>query len=266
RKITLAIFGLDNAGKTLTAKGLLGQPEGLVAPTIGFSNMSFTFHDNDITLYDLGGGKNIREIWKNYFTDVHGLIYVVDASDYARLSESKAELLKLVNNNFIKGKPILILANKQDISGALDKSDLCNELNLENIANEFETPCKIESCTAQIKKAKTIDKSLYSGFEWLVNAICSNWTDLQHRVNFDTNEKINIENFKKSERLERLKNGKKTKFVKLLFIILQALFRQQISLAVTNVKDGIHTRGVYGWIVQHFAIFFSNTFSSPQST
>ena len=38
-----------------------------------------------IDVYDLGGGKNIRKIWERYYAEVHGCIFVVDASDEARL-------------------------------------------------------------------------------------------------------------------------------------------------------------------------------------
>ena len=35
------------------------------------------------------------------------------------------------------------LANKQDIEGALDEGDICDRLNLETLANLYETPCRV---------------------------------------------------------------------------------------------------------------------------
>lgn len=41
-----------------------------ILPTVGFSSSKFNYRDNAITIYDLGGHKQIRDIWKQYFADV----------------------------------------------------------------------------------------------------------------------------------------------------------------------------------------------------
>ena len=79
-----------------------------VTPTIGFSSVSFQFEKHDVILFDLGGGKNIRGIWKKYFAEVHGLIYVVDSSAVLRLRECREVLEKLIQEDMVKGKPLLL--------------------------------------------------------------------------------------------------------------------------------------------------------------
>lgn len=37
------------------------------------------------------------------------------------------------------------LANKQDVSGALDEEDIVDVLQLEGLANQFKTPCHVVS-------------------------------------------------------------------------------------------------------------------------
>ena len=37
------------------------------------------------------------------------------------------------------------LANKQDVDGALDEGDICDRLNLEMLANDYETPVRVVS-------------------------------------------------------------------------------------------------------------------------
>ena len=37
------------------------------------------------------------------------------------------------------------LANKQDVDGALSEGDICDRLNLESLANHYETPCRVAS-------------------------------------------------------------------------------------------------------------------------
>ncbi len=88
----------------------LGFPESLesVAPTVGFSSAEFKFNKKNILIYDLGGGKKIRDIWKNYFSEVYGLIYVVDSSEPGRLKECKGVLKSLVTHPKVAGKPILL--------------------------------------------------------------------------------------------------------------------------------------------------------------
>ena len=61
-----------------------------------------------VSLIDVGGGKNIRGIWKNYFAEIHGLVYVVDSSEHERLEEAKTELTQLLSNDLISGKPVLL--------------------------------------------------------------------------------------------------------------------------------------------------------------
>ena len=79
-----------------------------VAPTIGFSSIDFTFDKYNINMIDLGGGKKIRDIWKNYFSEIYGLVYVIDASAPERMDECRSVLEKLLQNDKVAGKPILV--------------------------------------------------------------------------------------------------------------------------------------------------------------
>lgn len=88
RTIYLLMLGLDNAGKTCTAKTLVGESLENVAPTIGFSKVSTKYKGFNVTIYDLGGSKSFRGIWPKYFHEVHGFIFIVDASDNDRLQET----------------------------------------------------------------------------------------------------------------------------------------------------------------------------------
>ena len=88
RNIYLLMLGLDNAGKTCAAKSLVGESLDNVAPTIGFSKVSTKYKGFNVTIYDLGGSKSFRGIWPKYYHEVHGFIFIVDASDAERLEET----------------------------------------------------------------------------------------------------------------------------------------------------------------------------------
>lgn len=79
-----------------------------VAPTVGFRNTKFTFGQYEITLFDVGGGKNIRPIWKNYFPEVYGFIYVVDSSTSDRMDEVRETLRESLEHPQVSGKPVLL--------------------------------------------------------------------------------------------------------------------------------------------------------------
>ena len=98
RNIYLLMLGLDNAGKTCAAKSLVGESLDNVAPTIGFSKVSTKYKGFNVTIYDLGGSKSFRGIWPKYYHEVHGFIFIVDASDTERIEET-AEVSESTNLN-----------------------------------------------------------------------------------------------------------------------------------------------------------------------
>ena len=79
-----------------------------VTPTVGYSSINFSFDGYDVTLYDLGGGSKIRGIWHNYYADVYGFVFVVDASAETRIDECLEVIMTFFDNEFVQGKPILV--------------------------------------------------------------------------------------------------------------------------------------------------------------
>ncbi|KAJ8707956.1 hypothetical protein PYW08_010322 [Mythimna loreyi] len=189
RQIVLILIGLDNAGKTKTVNNLAGEKDDKVLPTVGFKAVNLVHKDTPVTIYDLGGGPHFRQIWSQYYSEVHGVIFVIDSSDFSRLDECRAVLEEVLSHDKISGKPVLVLANKQDKQGALDDIDVVDKLNIEPLVNKYRCPTLVESYSAygdhpKSKKPK-LDPGLRKGYQWLLNYIVRRYGDINLRVQTD---------------------------------------------------------------------------------
>ncbi|XP_070998242.1 ADP-ribosylation factor-like protein 13B isoform X7 [Oncorhynchus clarkii lewisi] len=205
RKITLVMVGLDNAGKTATVRGIQGESPEDVAPTVGFSKVDLKQGKFEVTIFDLGGGKRIRGIWKNYYSESYGVVFVVDSSDVQRIQETRDTMAEVLRHPRISGKPVLVLANKQDRDGALAEADIIENLSLEKLVNENKCLCQIEPCSAVLGYGKKGDKSIRNGLNWLLNNIAKDYEAISERVRKDTAEQRAQEEQEKKERQERVR-------------------------------------------------------------
>lgn len=180
KTIVLLMTGIDNAGKTSVLNRISGDVSQIVLPTIGFRTVTLKYKTCRIKIYDIGGGPHIRSIWKNYYSDVHGIIYVVDASDLPRLTESKDVLNDVITHVHISGKPVLLLANKQDLRGAIDELDIVDNLNVEELANSMKCPTRVEICSCIDTHIKEI--AILEGYRWLLETILRQYNTLNSRV------------------------------------------------------------------------------------
>ncbi|KAM7365548.1 hypothetical protein PAMP_016465 [Pampus punctatissimus] len=205
RKVTLVMVGLDNAGKTATVRGIQGDNPQDVAPTVGFSKVDLKQGKFEVTIFDLGGGKRIRGIWKNYYSESHGVVFVVDSSDVQRIQETRETMAEVLQHPRIAGKPVLVLANKQDQEGALAEADIIENLSLEKLVNENKCLCQIEPCSAVLGYGKKVDKSIKKGLNWLLSNIAKDYEAITERVQKDTAEQRAQEEQDKKERAERVR-------------------------------------------------------------
>ncbi|KAL0075768.1 ADP-ribosylation factor family-domain-containing protein [Phycomyces blakesleeanus] len=120
------IIGLDNAGKTTLLEriksvfmGVPGLAPEKIAPTVGLNIGRVDIKSARINFWDLGGQRDLHSIWERYYTECHAIVFVVDSTDKKRLEECKDTFEKMITNDRVEGVPILMLANKQDLSGAL---------------------------------------------------------------------------------------------------------------------------------------------------
>lgn len=91
--------GLDAAGKTtILYKLKLGEIVTTI-PTIGFNVETVEYKNISFTVWDVGGQDKIRPLWRHYYQNTQGLIFVVDSSDTKRIAEAENELANMVCSN-----------------------------------------------------------------------------------------------------------------------------------------------------------------------
>lgn len=65
-----------------------------------------------------------------------GCIFVVDSSASSRLTEAKEALKGIVQHDKMRGKPLLVFANKQDCDGAIGEDQLSQQLDPADMMGE----------------------------------------------------------------------------------------------------------------------------------
>ena len=156
-KFKIILLGIQNAGKTTILYRLsIGQ---LVktTPTIGSNVEEISYNNIKLQAWDLGGQESSRSMWDVYFTNTDAIIYVIDTSDET-YDDSKTQFYKLLKNDTLKNAIILIYANKQDLPGAKNVSEIIQIYGLDNIKDHV---WHIQPCSAQT------GEGLITGMKWL---------------------------------------------------------------------------------------------------
>lgn len=167
------MLGLDNAGKTTIVKKLKGEDVHTVSPTLGFDINTLEFGKYKLNLWDVGGQQTIRAYWRNYFEQTDGLVWVVDSADALRMHDCRMELERLLMEERLAGASLLILANKQDIGGALSTIDIVQNLSLNSVVGR-KRHWRVFACSAYSDATSDDnDNVLTESLQWLVDDIAS---------------------------------------------------------------------------------------------
>jgi len=107
-------------------------------------------------VYDLGGNLAFRSVLWNKLLDTGCdlIIYIVDATDSERIVANEEEIGKVLHHHMVRGVPIVLVANKQDLPEAKSAEEIALQMNLMNYNSER----KMYLISTSMKTGAGIDK------------------------------------------------------------------------------------------------------------
>merc|ERR1712154_462982 len=118
-------------------------------PTIGFNVEQVEYKNINFTVWDVGGQDKIRPLWRHYYKNTQGIIFVVDSNDRERIDDrlgqlpqkynitmpAKEELHSMLADDEMRDASLLVLANKQDLPNAMSINEVSDRLGLNMLKN-----------------------------------------------------------------------------------------------------------------------------------
>ena len=128
----ILMLGLDNTGKTTLFNRINASQKEMISegPTMGYNVQPVRFRKLSCRLWDVGGRSQIRNLWKHYYQGTDALIYVVDSTDTDRIADAGEEIKRVLSHQEMRGVPVLVIANKQDLKTCIKPIEVKRQLDL----------------------------------------------------------------------------------------------------------------------------------------
>ena len=157
QQMRILMVGLDAGGKTTILYRLqLGETIAIV-PKLAFGVETVEYKNFNFTVWDVDGQHNSRHLWRHYYQNVQGIVFVIDSNDRDRFGEAREELARMLNEEELRGVVVLIFANKQDLPNAMTAAEISEKLSTNLADNKF----LVQPCCA------LTGDGLLEGLDWL---------------------------------------------------------------------------------------------------
>lgn len=139
--VRVLVIGLDRAGKSALISQLLNLPVEEDMPTQGSKLSMAEIGKRAYSIWEVGGGEKYRKSWTHFVQDTNLVMFVVDSTDKKRFQLASSELKNILADERLNGIPLIVVANKQDLPGAVEALELFKTLDLSTICSNHLTTC-----------------------------------------------------------------------------------------------------------------------------
>ena len=206
---TIFVLGDVGSGKTTLLQAMRGDVEPNPRPSSGFRKYDVGHAARDgaatkLRLYDVSGKAKSRRNWVSYFNDCHAVLFVVDCAepldrarecfDFCFRPPADAISDDDARRGYLRGKPVLILANKQDAPGAAEPDAVAAALDLDGYqaacAGAFGAVhvavCPVVGDPRKVGGDPALDPRVERALDWLAARVDDDGAALVSRVETET--------------------------------------------------------------------------------
>lgn len=161
---TICFIGLDNSGKSRIIHELTNPGKPYVSiPTAGADYHELLLGSSYLRIFDMGGIGKYRELWPQFIEQSDGVVFVIDKTDYKRMSRVREEIGEIYTLCKSLQLPLLILANKMDENKELKVSDITSITQVTQAHVEY----AVKECSAKT------GEGLIDARDWLIQKMKS---------------------------------------------------------------------------------------------
>ena len=161
RKTKLLMVGLSDSGKS-EILNTLKYNEFIKEEKYDFFHLkSFEYMNFSMKIFTIGSAADIFPVYRKFFVDVDGVIFVIDSTDRYKIDEARKYLFKFSEDEHLKNSVFLIFATKQNLKNAMNSDELQDKLEIKKIRHDY----KIVECCEYLRR------DLYFGLQWICETI-----------------------------------------------------------------------------------------------